>query len=143
LKNLKVSEGVLEEAQREGSSREFFFKLLQLLSGGNLSRKEIKELNHSELIYQIVKENSLESYFFPSRAKNLYNALRNAFRLKEREKLEREWERKVKSWREEFEELILKAANRYLAEVKDRELLLNLYEGLAFTLRAPFLFRRG
>jgi hypothetical protein len=128
LKELRVSRSVLEEAQREGSSREFFFKLVQLLSGGKLSRKDIKTLEHRELIYRIVKENSLEKYFFPSKAKNIYNALRNAFRLKEREELEEAWNERVKSWREEFEEVLVRAANRYLDEVKDRELLLSLYE---------------
>jgi hypothetical protein len=128
LKSLKVSKEVLEEAEREGSSREFFFKLVELLSGGSLKRREIKALNHRELILKIVEENGLLDYFFPSKAKNIYSALRNAFRLKERAEVEREWEGKLKSWREEFEEVLLKSANAYLVKVKDWELLRELYK---------------
>ncbi len=127
MKSLKVSPEVLKEAQKEGSSREFFFRLLELLSEGKLTRREIKTLNHREVIREIVRENALEDYFFPSKAKNIYNALRNAFRLKEREEVEREWEGKLKSWREEFEELLLRAASRYTLAVKDEELLKELY----------------
>ncbi len=123
-----MSPEVLKEAEKEGSSREFFFRLLELLSEGRLSRREIKALNHREVIKEIVKANSLEEYFFPGRAKNIYNALRNAFRLRERAQVEREWEGKLKSWREEFEELLLKAASSYLLKVKDEELLRELYE---------------
>ena len=127
MKSLKVSPEVLKEAEKEGSSREFFFRLLELLSGGALKRKEIKSLNHRELIKEIVKENSLEDYFFPSRSKNIYNALRKAFKLKEREEVESKWEENLKNWREEFEELLLKAASKYLLKVKDEELLKELY----------------
>jgi len=129
LKSLRVTKEVLEEAEKEGSSREFFFRLLELLSGGSLTRRQIKELNHQELIKELVVENSLEPYFFPSKAKNLYNALRKAFRLKEREEVERAWSSGIKSWREEFEELLSRASSSYLLRVKDYELLKELYGG--------------
>jgi len=128
LKSLKVSREVLEEAEREGSAREFFFRLLELLSDGSLKRKDVKALNHEELILKIVEENDLSDYFFPSKAKNAYSALRKAFRLKERADVEREWEGRLKSWREEFEEVLLKAANAYLLKVKNRERLKELYK---------------
>ena len=123
---MTVSREVLEEAEKEGSSREFFYKLVELLS--SLPRKEIKELNHEQLIKEIVKANRLEEFFFPSKSKNIYNALRKAFRLKERDKVEREWERKIKNWREEFAEKLHKAASRYLLAVEKWELMRELYK---------------
>jgi len=128
LKSLKVTPEILEEAEKEGSGREFFFRLLQLLSGGELSRKEIKELNHKELIRRIVKENGLEAFFFPSKAKNIYNALRKAFRERENRHLEEEWERKLSGWRDEFEKLIHRAVSGYLLSVNDEEILRDLQE---------------
>ncbi len=128
MKGLKVNTEILKEAQKEGSSREFFFKLLELLSEGRLKRREIKELNHRELILQIVKENNLEEFFFPSRAKSFYNALRKAFRLKELRETETSWETKLKDWRSQFEHLIKVAANRYLISVNDQEKLRELYK---------------
>ncbi len=127
LKGLKVNKGILSQAQKEGSSREFFFKLVELLSEGKLKRREIKELNHRELIVEIVKENHLEEFFFPSRAKSFYNALRKAFKLKEQKEIESLWEKKLKDWRSQFEHLIKVAANRYLVKVEDEEKLRELY----------------
>ena len=123
--SLTVKREVLEEAEREGSSREFFFKLMELLSG--LSRKEVKELNHEKLVKEIVKANQLEEFFFPSKSKNIYSALRKAFRQKLRSEVEKEWEKKLKSWREEFEEKLHRAASRYLLKVENWELMRELY----------------
>jgi len=58
--DFKVSEEILSEAEREGSAREFFFKLIELLSEGKLKRREIKKIPKEEqekIIYRIVREN--------------------------------------------------------------------------------------
>lgn len=123
---MTVSREALEEAEKEGSSREFFYRLVELLSG--LPRREIKELNHEKLIKEIVKANHLEKFFFPSKSKNIYSTLRKAFRLKERAEVEREWERKIKNWREEFEEKLHKAASIYLLRVDNWEVMRELYK---------------
>ncbi len=122
---MTVSKEVLEAAEKEGSSREFFFKLVELLTG--LKRSEVKELNHEKLIKEIVKANRLEEFFFPSKSKNIYSALRKAFRLRERREVEREWNSKIKNWREEFEEKLYRAASRYLLKVENWELMRELY----------------
>ncbi len=122
---MTVRKEVLEEAEKEGSSREFFFKLVELLTG--LNRSEVKELNHERLIKEIVKANRLEEVFFPSKNKNIYSALRKAFRQKLRSEVEREWNRKIKNWREEFEEKLHRAASRYLLKVENWELMRELY----------------
>ncbi len=122
---MTVSKEVLEAAEKEGSSREFFFKLVELLTG--LKRSEVKGLNHEKLIKEIVKANRLEEFFFPSKSKNIYSALRKAFRQKLRSEVEKEWERKLKNWREEFEEKLHRAASRYLLAVENWELMGELY----------------
>ncbi len=122
---MTVSKEVIEEAKKEGSSREFFFKLVELLTG--LKRSEVKKLNHEKLIKEIVKANRLEEFFFPSKSKNIYSALRKAFRLKEGTEVEREWNRKIKNWREEFEKKLHRAASRYLLAVENWELMGELY----------------
>ena len=123
--SLTVSDEVLEEAEKEGSAREFFFFLVSQLL--NLKRSEIKKLNHEELIKKIVKENGLEKFFFPSKSKNIYSALRKAFRQKRTFEVETEWNRKLKNWREEFEEKLHVASTKYLMNVKSWELLKELY----------------
>ena len=123
---MTVNREALQEAEKEGSAREFFFRLVEILSG--LSRKEIKELNHEKLIKEIVKANHLEEFFFPSKSKSIYSALRKAFRQKTRSEVEEEWEKKLKSWREEFEEKLHRAASRYLLTVENWELMRELYK---------------
>ncbi len=123
---MTVKREVLEEAEKEGSAREFFFKLVELLFG--LKRSEIKRLNHQNLIKEIVKANALEEFFYPSRSKNLYSALRKAFRLKERVSTEEKWEKTLKNWRQEFEEKLHRAASKYLLRVNDWNLAEELYK---------------
>ncbi|TCK03385.1 hypothetical protein CLV27_1459 [Phorcysia thermohydrogeniphila] len=130
LKGLKVNKELLKEAEKEGSAREFFFKLVELLSGGKLTRREIKKIPYEEqerLIFELVRENSLEDFFSPKEAKNIYSALRKAFRKKERERIELEWEGKIANWRKEFETLIQRATTSYLVRVKNRKLLKELF----------------
>ena len=113
LKDLKVSKELLREAEKEGSAREFFFRLVELLSGGKLTRREIKKIPYEEqerLILELVRENSLEDFFSPKEAKNIYSALRKAFRRKEQEEIELEWEGKIANCDTLFEALIQKAA---------------------------------
>ncbi len=122
LTEFKVSEELLKEAEKEGSAREFFFKLVELLSDYGISRKELKKLSKREqeqLIYRIVRANELEPYFEPSNAKNIYNALRRAFRRKTFETIEKEWNGKLASWREEFETLLRQASVSYLMRLED------------------------
>jgi hypothetical protein len=123
--SLNVSEEILNEAEKEGSAREFFFSLVSQLL--NLKRSEIKKLNHEELIKKIVKGNGLEKFFLPSKSKNIYSALRKAFRQKRTFEVEAEWSRKLKNWREEFEEKLHVASTKYLMNVKSWELLKELY----------------
>jgi len=121
-----VSEELLRRAEEEGSSREFFYLLVSELL--NLKRSEIKKLNHEELIKRLVRDNKLEPFFFPSKSKNLYSALRKAFRQKKLSQIEGEWSSKLKNWREEFEEKLNRAATKFLMEVEDWELLKKAYE---------------
>jgi len=119
---LKVDEKLFLEAEKEGSAREFFFKLCELLSEGRWSRKALKSLPREEqekLIFSLVKENSLESYFKISN--NLFSALRKAFRKKYRVGVEKEWEEKLSNWRESFETALDRAVVRYLIEAGNRK----------------------
>ena len=130
MMNFKVSEEILSEAEREGSAREFFFKLLELLSGGKLKRGEVKKIPEEEqerIIYRIVRENQLDEFFSPGEAKNIYSALRKAFRKKRLSKTEKVWEGKLSDWRSQFEDVIKKASVRYLLEAGDRGFLRELF----------------
>ncbi|WP_022847086.1 MULTISPECIES: hypothetical protein [unclassified Desulfurobacterium] len=113
---MKVTEEIFKKAEKEGSAREFLFALLKEMKGGNLSRRDFKTLNHEEIILRIVKENNLEPYFSLSGSKNIYNALRKAFRSYFRAKVEKEWTHKIENWRKELEVLLSKAIADYLVE---------------------------
>jgi hypothetical protein len=129
LTDLRVSPDVLREAEKKGSAREFFFKLLELLCGGRLTRREIKKIPHAEqekLIFAMVKANGLEPFFSPKDAKNIYSALRKAFRKKEKEEIESVWKEKLAGWRFELEELVKRAAVSYLLRAGNREFLKEL-----------------
>ncbi|GAB6075462.1 hypothetical protein [Desulfurobacterium crinifex] len=128
--DFKVPEEILSEAEREGSAREFFFKLLELLSERKLKRREIKKIPKEEqerIIYRIVKENQLDEFFSPGEAKNIYSALRRAFRKKKLSETEKEWERRLSDWRSQFEDVIKKASVRYLLEAGNRGFLKELF----------------
>ncbi len=122
LTEFRVSEELFEEADKEGSAREFFFKLVELLSKGRIERRDLKRLpkeKQEQLIYELVKANGLESYFEPLGAKNIYNALRKAFRKKKLESIEKEWSCKLTNWREEFESLLRKVSVAYLLRLRE------------------------
>jgi Mor family transcriptional regulator len=124
----KVTEKVFKEAEKEGSAREFFFKLCELLSDGELSRKVLKKLSKEEqekVVFSLVKENGLERYFKLS--DNLFASLRKAFRAKYRLNVEKEWEEKLSNWRKEFEEALDRAVVSYLLKVESREIVYQLY----------------
>ncbi|WP_457568034.1 hypothetical protein [Desulfurobacterium sp.] len=113
---MKITEEMFKKAEREGSAREFLFALLKELKGDEFTRREFKSLNHEKVVLDIVRENGLERFFTLSGSKNIYNALRKAFRLYFRSGVEKEWNRKLASWREEFENLISGAVARYFVE---------------------------
>ncbi|SMP14208.1 hypothetical protein SAMN06265339_1288 [Desulfurobacterium pacificum] len=124
----KVTEKVFKEAEKEGSAREFFFKLCELLSDGELSRKVLKKLSKEEqekVVFSLVKENGLERYFKLS--DNLFASLRKAFRAKYRLNVEKEWEEKLSNWRKEFEEALDRAVVSYLLKAEGREIVYQLY----------------
>ncbi|WP_456396078.1 hypothetical protein [Desulfurobacterium sp.] len=113
---MKVTEEIFKKAEKEGSAREFLFALLKEIKGGNFSRKDFKALNHEEIVLKIVKENDLEPYFSLSGSKNIYNALRKAFRSYFRAKVQKEWTHKIENWRKELEALLSRAIADYLVE---------------------------
>lgn len=128
--SLKVDERTFLEAEKEGSSREFFFKLLKLLSNGSFKRSYIKSLPDFEvekLIIEIVKENGLEPYFDIKGSRNIYNALRKALRAKFQGETEKVWEGKLSNWRAEFEHKLKLATKRYYIEAGGRENVRRLY----------------
>lgn len=128
--DFKIPEEILSEAEREGSAREFFFKLLELLSEGKLKRREIKKIPKEEqerIIYRIVKENQLDEFFSLGEAKNIYSALRRAFRKKKLSETEKEWEKRLSDWRSQFEDIIKKASVRYLLKAGSRGFLRELF----------------
>ncbi len=128
--DFKVSERILSEAEKEGSAREFFFKLIELLSEGELKRREIKKIPKEEqerIIYKIVRENRLDEFFSPGEAKNIYSALRKAFRKKRLSEIEEKWEKRLSDWRSQFEDVIKKASIRYLLEAGNMGLLKELF----------------
>jgi len=130
MMNFKVSERILSEAEKEGSAREFFFKLIEFLSKEKLRRREIKKIpkeDQEKIIYRIVRENQLDEFFSPGKAKNTYSALRKAFRKKRLSETEKEWERRLSDWRSQFEDVIKKASVRYLLKAENRELLKELF----------------
>lgn len=63
-----------------------------------------------------MKGNNLEPYFSLSGNKNIYNALRKAFRSYFKAKTEREWIKKLGDWRKEFEFLLSRAVAYYLVD---------------------------
>lgn len=124
----KVSEELFREADKEGSAREFFFKLCELVSNGELGRRVLKKLSKEEqekIVFSLIKENGLERYFKLS--DNLFVSLRKAFRAKYRLNVEKEWERKLSNWRKEFEEALDRAVVSYLLKVESREIVYQLY----------------
>ncbi len=127
---LKVNEEVFQEAEKEGSSREFFFKLIFLLSKGSLNRSYIKSLSSSQLeklVMTIVVENNLEPYFELKGSKNIFNALRKALRAKFKGELEKVWEGKLTNWRAEFEHKVRFAAKKYYLKAGSIEKVKEMY----------------
>jgi hypothetical protein len=128
---LKITEREFLEAEKEGSSREFFFKLVSLLSNGTLDRTFIKSLSSFDLenlIMNIVVENGLEPYFDLKNSKNIFNALRKALRAKFNDEQERVWESKLSNWRAEFEHKVKFAAKRYYFEAGGIERVKEFYK---------------
>ncbi len=113
---MRVTEEVFKRAEKEGSAREFLFALLKEIKGEDFTRRDFKSLNHEKIILNLVKENNLEPYFSLSGSKNIYNALRKAFRSYFKAKTEKEWIKKLGNWRKEFESLLSKAVACYLVD---------------------------
>ena len=107
-----VSEELLAAARRAKSTRDFFFLLVEGITGGRLGPKELKRLEHKPFIDAIVRDNGLEPFFNPD-AGSLYTALFKAFERKEREAVEREWEAVLENWRSELEAQLDRCVSLY------------------------------
>ncbi len=124
----KIDEKDIKDLKKGTGARDFFFKLVENLSDGELNRKKIKSMSEHEqekLVLRLVKENSLEEFFDYS--ENLFKSFKTALLRKFQLEQDKRWEHVLGAWRWELEKKIQVASVRFLCRLKRPQLFREFY----------------
>lgn len=114
--DLWIDSTTYKKANGEKKSKAFFFRLIELLSVGNLDvglLEKVEEAYLKEMSFAFARANGFSELYNPKDGKPFYNSFRNAIRIKRSKEVERKWQNAVEKWKDGFMQDLSTAMKKY------------------------------